>query len=110
MAEIKLYRGDSYPLTYTLKDKNTGLPINITDWAFTLTVSTEKDPTDETTKKFSVNATIISAENGKFSFLPTEENNSEIGKFFFDIQYTNPSGHKRTIAKDKYTVSQDIGK
>lgn len=110
MAEIKVYRGDSFPFIYTLKDKTTGLPINITDWEFTLTVSKEKDPVDETTKKFSVDAVIVDAANGKFSFLPTEVNNSEVGKFFFDIQYTNPSGHKRTIAKDKYTVSQDIGK
>ena len=110
MAEIKVYRGDSFPLLYTFKDKNTGLPINISGWSFKLTVSAEKDPVDETTKKFSVDASIVDAENGRFSFLPTEENNSEIGKFFFDIQYTNPSGHKRTIAKDKYTISQDICK
>ena len=110
MAEIKVYRGDSFPLIYTLKDKNTGLAINIAGWSFKLTVSTEKDPVDETTKKFSVDGVIVDAANGKFSFLPTEANNADIGKYFFDIQYTNPSGHKRTIAKDKYTVSQDIGK
>lgn len=110
MAEIKLYRGDSYPLVFVFKDKTTGLPINITGWSFKMTVSTEKDPVDDTTKKFSVDAVIVDAVNGKFSFLPTEANNVDIGKFFFDIQYTNPSGHKRTIAKDKYTVSQDIGK
>lgn len=110
MSEIKIYRGDSFPLNYTLKDKVTGLPIDITGWSFKLTVSSVKDPVDDTTKKFSVDATLTDPDNGKFSFLPTEENNSEIGKFFFDIQYTNPSGHKRTIEKDKYTISQDIGK
>ena len=110
MAEIKIYRGDSFPLNYTLKDKVTGLPINITDWNFTLTVSSVKDPVDDTTKKFSVVGTIVSGATGKLSFLPTEENNAETGKFFYDIQYVNTSGHKRTIEKDKYTVSQDIGK
>jgi hypothetical protein len=110
MAEIKLYRGDSYPLVFVFKDKSTGSPIPITGWSFKMTVSTEKDPADETTKKFSIDAVIVDAPNGKFSFLPTEANNADIGKFFYDIQYTNPSGHKRTIAKDKYTISQDIGK
>lgn len=110
MAEIKVFRGDSFPLVYVLKDKVTELPVNIAGWSFKMTVSTEKDPVDDTTKKFAVDATIVDAAAGKFSFLPTEANNSEVGKFFFDIQYTNPSGHKRTIAKDKYTVSQDIGK
>ena len=110
MSEIKVYRGDSFPLFYTFKDKTTGLPINISGWSFKLTVSTEKDPVDETTKKFSVDAVIVDAANGRFSFLPTEANNADVGKFFFDIQYTNPTGHKRTIAKDKYTVSQGIGK
>lgn len=110
MAAIKVFRGDSFPLAYAFKDKTTGLPINITDWTFKLTVSSVKDPTDSSTKVFSVDATITDAANGKFSFLPTEENNSEIGVFFFDIQYTNPSGHKRTIEKDKYTITQDIGK
>lgn len=110
MAEIKVYRGDSFPLNYTFKDKATGLSIDITGWSFKLTVSSVKDPVDETTKLFSVDGTVTDGENGKFSFLPTEANNAEVGKFFFDIQYTNPSGHKRTIEKDKYTITQDIGK
>ena len=110
MAAIKVFRGDSFPLVYVFKDKTTGLPINITGWSFKLTVSSEKDPADESTKKFSVDAMLVDAANGKFSFLPTEGNNAEVGKFYFDIQYVNPSGHKRTIAKDVYTVTQDIGK
>ena len=110
MAAIEVFRGDSFPLVFVFKDKVTKLPINIDGWEFILTVSTIKDPTDDTTKLFSVNAVIDNASQGKFSFLPTEENNGVVGKYFFDIQYTNPSGHKRTISKDKYNISQDIGK
>lgn len=110
MAEIKVFRGDSYPLSFVLTNKTTGLPVPITGWSFVMTVSAEKDPVDTTNQKFSVTATIDDAALGKFSFLPTEANNSEVGKFYYDIHYTNASGHKRTISKDKYTITQDIGK
>ena len=110
MSAITVYRGDSYPLVYVLRNKTTGLAINITDYTFKLTVSSEKDPVDESSKKFSVDSVIVSATEGRFSFLPTEANNSEVGKFFFDIQMTTALGHKKTIAKDKYIISQDIGK
>jgi len=83
MAEIKLYRGDSYPLVFVFKNKDTGLPIPITGWSFKMTVSTEKDPVDETTKKFSVDAVIVDAANGKFSFFPLKPIMRKLVSSFF---------------------------
>jgi hypothetical protein len=111
--ELTYFRGDSWPKGFTIKDKATKLPIDITGCVFTMTVDTEKDPPDDTTKLFDV-AGVLDADplTGKVSFTPTEANTDQIpGTFYYDIQGVGGVlGTKRTVVKDKFIITQDITK
>lgn len=109
--EIEMYRGDSYPITFTVTDKDTGEAIDLTGASAILTVDTLKSPVDNTTKVFSVNG-VIDADplTGKVSFTPTTGNTATVGRYFYDVQLTLPGGSVRTIAKSTFTITMDITK
>lgn len=110
MAEIIRHRGDTYADEITIKSTKTKKPIDITGYSFVLTVDSKINPTDSTTKKYSVDGTIVDAINGRVEFTPTEEQANLVGAFYYDIQMIDLLGRKRTIAIDKYTYKQDITK
>lgn len=110
MSSITLFRGDSYPIIFTLKDKITTLPLNLTGATFKLTVDTRKDPTDGTTKVFDVVGVLTATPiDGKVSFTPTTVNTGTIGKYFYDVQMTT-GANIRTVVKDTFTITMDITK
>lgn len=108
---ITMYRGDSYPITLTLTDKTTKAAIDLTGCSLTMTVDTLSAPPDDTTKVFEV-AGVLSATptDGRATFVPTSEDTSTVGTLYYDIQLTDADGNVRTVAKDKFTVAQDITK
>ena len=110
MAQISFFRGDTHPVVYFLINKKTKEAIDIAGYTFKLTVSTEKNPVDETSKKFFIDGVIDDASEGRFSFTPTAEQNSTVGTFYFDIQMFYGGSYRKTIMKDKYVITQDIGK
>lgn len=114
MAEdLTFYRGDTYPVEYTIKDKTTGLAINITGYTFTMTVNADKDPpgTDTTNQLFTVPGSITDAGNGKVEFTPTSTNtDQEAGTYYYDVQMVDGSGNIRTVVKAKFKVTYDITK
>ncbi len=112
LGEIEWYRGDSYPIEATIKNKETGVVIDITGYSFILTVDTLKKPEDATTKVFSITGVLDADPTmGKVSFTPTVSNTDiDPGKYYYDVQMTDSSGHIRTIAKDIWTILQDISK
>lgn len=112
IGEITWYRGDSYPLELTIKDKATGLVIDITGYSFILTIDSLDKPPDDTTKQFDVVGVLDSdPTTGKVSFTPTNvDTDLEPATYFYDVQMTDASSNIRTIAKDKWKLKQDISK
>ncbi len=112
IGDIEWYRGDSYPLELSLKNKSDGLPIDITGYTFVMTVDTKSSPPDDTTKVFSTPGVISGDPTlGKVTFTPSPANTSIApAGYYYDIQMTDAGGNIRTIAKFKFKVVQDISK
>lgn len=111
MNAITMYRGDSYPIIFTIRNKKTGEIIDLSGTSLKLTVDRKSNPTAEATKVFSCNGIIDTTipATGKVTFTPSSSNTSVVGSFYYDIQMTNGST-VRTIEKDTFTISQDITK
>ena len=112
IGEINWYRGDSYPMELTIKDKTTGDLIDITGYSFKLSVDTLEKPPDATTLLFEVPGILdVDPTTGKVSFTPTEANTDQVpATYFYDVQMIDASGNIRTIAKNKWKMKQDISK
>lgn len=109
MSEIVRYRGDTWPIRMTILQDD--VPMNITGCDFVLTVDSKKTPPDDTTNLFQLIGTIEGdPADGNVIFEPSELDVDRVGKFFYDLQVTDTSLKKRTIAKDRFTLVQDITK
>jgi len=110
MGSITRYRGDTVPDKITVKDAD-DVVINITAYAFMLTVSSIKAPPDTSTQLMQLTGVITSGPLGTVEFSPTAgEANVTPGKYFYDIQMTDGSGKIQTIDTGTYTFKQDITK
>lgn len=111
-AEINMYRGDSYPITFTLKDGASGDLIDLTSSSFILTVSTAENPVDDTTKLFDcIGLLDADPTTGKVSFTPTTTD-TDIArkKYYYDVQQTDSVGNIRTVVKDVFNILMDVTK
>lgn len=108
---LTITRGDSpvIPFRYTTTSSPNG--VDITGYAFTLTVSTEEEPTTTANEVFTAAGVITTASEGRFSFQPTTtDTDLDVNTtYYFDISFVNGT-QKETIAKGSITVLQDIGK
>jgi len=107
---ITRFRADTLtPEEITVVDKITGDPKDITGATFIMTISTLRDPPDNTTDLFQITGVITDATNGVVDFPLTDDDADNLGSFFFDVQMK--SGVKRsTVMKDRFTFDQDITK
>lgn len=114
MGEITFYRGDSYPLELTIKDSITSEGIDLTGYAFLMTIDSVKLPSDDTTKIFEITGVVDSDQvtnAGKVTFTPTAVQTAiDPKKYYYDVQMTDVSSNIRTIVKNTFTVLQDITK
>jgi len=109
-TEIHYYRGDSYPYVAYVTDTDTGNPIDLTAATLTMTVDSSKNPSDDSTKLFTVTGVLVDAANGEASFTPSTTNNDlSPGTYYYDIQIEQGTV-VRTLVKDKYVITQDITK
>lgn len=110
-AAITLFRGDSYPIVFTLKDKATGLPIDLTAATLVMTVDTLKEPPDDTTSVFELAGELdADPATGKVSFTPLTTDTATVGSYYYDVQLTDGDNNIRTVVKSTLTITMDITK
>jgi hypothetical protein len=104
--EIDRKRGDTAPDEITVPFDNTG-------FSYILTINTQKNP-DAGGPIGAILVTSVGAIGGadglvSFPFTPTDADQA-IGKYWYDVQQTDPTGRIKTIAKNSYIYHQDITK
>lgn len=110
MTDITRVRGDTAKIRRRITVEATGLPVDITGCSFLLTVDPEKKPLTSTNNLFQLTGTIVDALDGVVAFPITATQADEIGKYYYDIQMTNPDAELLTIDSGKFTFTQDITK
>ncbi len=114
LGELTFFRGDSYPIELTIKDKENSAAIDITGYSFTMTVNSEKDPADDANLQFFI-AGVVDPDQvvnkGKVAITPSVDHTDlPSATYYYDIEMTDLSGNVRTIGKDKFKITQDITK
>jgi hypothetical protein len=105
IGDITYKKGDYYPFTITIADKESGLPINTTGKTFTLMVNALKAPEnhdDDIFQIVGVNDGV--AASGKVTFSPTAQNHSVSGKYFYEIKMQDVGGVRTIVDDFKYTI------
>lgn len=108
---IKLYRGDSYPIAFTLKDAATSTPIDLTGSSLLLTVDTLAEPPDATTQVFQL-VGVLAADptTGIVYFTPSPTDTAVVGSYYYDVQLTDAASNILTVVKSSLTIVMDITK
>ena len=110
MTTITRRRGDTYAETVTVTD-SAGAVVNITGYTFKLTVDPEKAPATAANNLFQITGTILSGPAGTVEFAPSAlQADRTPGTYYYDVQMVDGAGRIRTIALDKWVVTQDITK
>jgi hypothetical protein len=108
---IYRYRGDTAADTITEKVRATNLPRDITGYTYLLTLNTLKNPPDDSTQVLQIAGVISDPTSGVVQFPWTAlQADQPVATYWYDIERTDTSGRKMTIAKNKYIFRQDITK
>ncbi len=107
--KIERYRGDTSADSITVNYRS-GYAVDLTGCIVLLTVSNELNPVDATNQLFQIIGTSPLPTNGVVLFYPNSTQADHVGTYYYDIQITDASGYKRTVAKDVYVFIQDITK
>ena len=107
-SEICRKRGDTYAIEIEVKDKNTGVALDITGNTFTLSVSEEEEPATAN-YLFQSTGAILVAVDGTVTFPITDPDADNLGDFYFDIEMVVGT-IKTTVMGGTFTLFQDIGK
>ncbi len=103
-------RGDSDAKGFVVQD-SAGVAVDITGFTFKLTVSSDKDPTDQVNEQFTVAGVIGDPLLGTVSFAPsTSDTDITPDVYFYDIEQTDAGSRIKTIIKGKCQIVQDITK
>ena len=109
---ITFYRGDSYPISLTIKDAATKAAVNLSGASLKLTVNSEPSPLNDDEQVFQLEGVVQEpATGGIVRFTPTAEDTSlPVKKYFYDIELTDSDGNIRTVVKSTFSILQDITK
>lgn len=108
--QIDRVRGDTYADQITVKNYRTGAVVDLTNCTLTLTLNSERNPTDATTQIFQITGVVDNPATGVATFTPTTEMVNRVGLYYYDIQLIDGNGIIRTLVKDVYQFTQDITK
>ncbi|MCP4442841.1 MAG: hypothetical protein GY810_28380 [Aureispira sp.] len=76
-----------------------------------LSVSSEKEPVAPVTYVFQITGEIYGeTSDGIYEFPFTSSEADNLGKFYYDVSYTDAGGKTRTTNEGTIIFSQDIGK
>ena len=104
---ISRFRGDTYPIPFTAKVN--GTPIDITGYAFVMSLSTKENPS-AADYVWQIGGTIDDTTNGRGHFDLTEQQADQVGNFYYDVQVTDAAGKRHTPRKGRMVFTQDITK
>lgn len=112
---MKYYRGDTVGMKFTLRNKRTLQPIDLTGKTCVFTVNESENPGDASGQLLQISTTgEVPLTDGVVIFTPPDANATDfaVGNYFFDIQISNTSdgSEKQTIVKDDFELAQDITK
>lgn len=110
--DITRRRGDTCADSFTITNRTTGLPTDLTGASFLMTLDITHNPTSNATNTYQVIGVVTLPQTGVVEFSPTLTQANQIGTFYYDIQMTDQQGKIRTISEDysKYVYVQDITK
>lgn len=104
-------RGDNDAKTFTIKD-STGAIIDISTWALSMAVNTDRDPADTTNEIFNVAGVFVTdGTDGQVSFTPPANSLDNIvapGRAYYDINRVSPT--KKTLLKGTVDFVMDVDK
>lgn len=110
MTDITRYRGDTAADEVTIKNSS-GVVVDITGFTFIMSVNTLENPPDATSELYSVTGTVTVPAAGQVEFVPSALNADQYpATYYYDIQMLDAALRIKTIAKGKYTYTQDITK
>lgn len=114
MSEVIYYRNDTVGIKFTLRNKKTLQPLDLTDKTVTLTVDPNENPTSNAENLMQIVGVVQApATDGVVIFTPVgAAADFAPGSYFYDIQMENTSDglERQTVTKDVFTHRQDITK
>lgn len=111
MPAITRKRGDTYPIVVSLKVKATGQPLPVAGCTFILSVDSVQEPQNADTNMLQLVGNIVDADAAKVSF-PVTSNQADQppGRYWYEIQITDPSLRIRSLPTQPFIVVQDLTK
>lgn len=110
--ELERFRGDTKAHVFTVTDSD-GIAVDISSWTnFLLTVNSDFDPANTDNELLQMTGAFqTDGTDGKVEFSPSLGDSDQTpGSYWYDVQGTDASSKIVTLAKNKYTFHQDIGK
>ncbi len=110
LSGVSIYRGDTFPLICKISGLESE---DISTWTFTLTLNTERRPTDTSKQVFqtiSTGAKINNAVTPKEVEFDAPPDTVAPGAYHYDIQAQNAAAQVKTIGIAQFTILQDITK
>jgi hypothetical protein len=108
--QINRVRGDTYADQGVISSKTNGLSVDLSGSTLTMTLSSVRNPADDSTQIYQLNGIMIDAVNGVVGFAPNAQQSDIVGLFYYDVQLVDVSGIVRTLVKDVYVYEEDITK
>lgn len=110
-------RGATYSIEFTVReepddDGTPGAVIDITGFAFILTVDPSECPPDDTTKLFDIVGVLDGdPTTGKFTITPlTADADQDPDTYFYDVRQTDAGGAIRFLAVGEWKIIESISK